>query len=277
MKKSLRFPRCCRAWVFLSFLAWFVPAPAFAQNQPAADAPFFRYSVLAEMIALRFNSPHPFKQLTDYSVFNNPVTLPQSGFSFGARVKNQKDNGLLEPISRLLPPFSIEYVIPLDFFFIKGASFMYYHTEATLFDESVTSNSTTRLSRIPLIKMITYFDFFTASVHFFNPAEEGVDVFLGTGVVNLAGVFEAGFRPRLENNFIKTTQTQNFSAFPVFIRRLGIDANGEIFGFRFSIFLFDKESLIKNNPFVGNPLTPNAKKEIDFEGLLMRAALTFRF
>ena len=277
MRKSSHFLRHCPVWLLFGLLAWVAPLPAFAQNLTPASEPFFRYSILTEMVALRFNSPHPFKQMTDFSVFNTPVTLPQTGLNFETRLKGQKDNGLLEPLLRRMPPFSVEYVIPLDFFFIRGASFMYYHVSVNQFDEELTSNSTTALSRIPLIRMITYFDFATASVHFFNPAAEGVDIFVGASMVNVAGVYEGGFRPRLENNFVETTRIKNFSVFPVFMRRIGIDTNGEFFGLRFTMYLFNRENLIKDNVFFGNPLTPNAKKNIDFEGLLLRTALTFRF
>ena len=36
-----------------------------AAGPPVSDETFFRYSVLTEMSAVRFNTPHPFKQMTE--------------------------------------------------------------------------------------------------------------------------------------------------------------------------------------------------------------------
>lgn len=276
-------------WLFVLFPSTLLQAQEDEQEQQeavaeeavegtiASDETFFRYSILTEMNAVRFNLPHPFRQMTGSSVFDDPNASPQAGLTFGLRIEGQEDNGKIQSFLRSMPPFSIEYVIPTDFFFINGMSFMYYHMAVAHFDSVVAGKAAGKKSRTPLIKMITYFDFVTASVHFFHPREEGVDIFVGLGVVNIDGAYEGGFRGRPENKYVRTTDTKNFDAFPVFIRRIGMDVNGEFFGLRFGMFLFDKEGVITDNVFVGNPLTPKAKESITFQGLVLRAALTFHF
>ncbi|MBF0286330.1 MAG: hypothetical protein HQM14_00815 [SAR324 cluster bacterium] len=251
-------------------------AEGVAGSSVGSSDSFFRFSVLTEMMALRFNDPHPYKQMTGSKKFDDPSAPPQFLGDSSFRINNQEDHGELQPILRPLPAFSVEYVLPLDFFVINGASFMYYHTSTALFDAVVAFQASGAKSTIPLIKMRIYYDLFSASVHFLNPAEEGVDIFAGLGVGSIDGAYEGGFRGRIENDFVRTVETVNFSALPVPFRKVGLDVNGETFGLRFAVYTFSRAEVITKNVFVGNPLTPNANKRINFDGLILRAALTWR-
>ncbi len=289
--------------LFINGLLLYAPASLFAQQEaiPADEAEqlaefeegaegtegvaegsvgpsdsFFRFSVLLEMMALRFNDPHPYKQMTDSSKFDDPAAPPQFLGDSSFRINNQEDNGSLQPLLRPLPAFSVEYVIPMDFFLINGTSFTYYHTSTALFDAVVAFNASGAKSTIPLIKMRIYYDLLSANVHFFNPAEEGIDIFAGLGIGSIDGAYEGGFRGRLENNFVRTVETVNFDAIPIPFRKVGLDVNGETFGLRFVVYVFSRAEVITDNVFVGNPLTPNANEKIYFDGLILRAALTWR-
>ena len=241
-----------------------------------SDETFFRFVIFTEMYAVRFDDPHPYKQMTGSKKFDDTIAIPQTGLEFGGRVNNQEDSGEIQSFMRALPAFSIDYVIPLDLFVINGASIQYYHTSTVHFDAVVAFNATGPKSQTPLIKMASYYDFFGASVHFFHPGEEGLDIFAGLGVLNIDGAYEGGFRGRIENNFTRTVKTVNFDAFPITYRRVGLDVNGDTFGLRFALLVFSRAKVITNNVFVGNELTPKAKKTINFDGLILRAALTWR-
>lgn len=242
---------------------------------PAGDS-FFRFSILTEMMAMRFNTPHPFKQMTGSSSFDNPAAFPGFGL-IGPSVTGQKNYNQVQSILRKLPAFSIEYLMPFDFLFIGGTSFEYYHTATLHMDAIVAFNDKSSKSRIPKITMVTFYDLFSASVHAFNPAEEGVNIFFGIGAGGIDGAYEGGFRGRLENNFTRSLKSVNFGGSTYTFRKVGLDAKGDTFGIKFALYTFSNVAPIKRNVFVGNPLTPEAEKEIYFDGTLIRAALTFRF
>ena len=242
----------------------------------ASDETFFRFSIFTEMFAVRFDDPHPYKQMTGSKKFDDTIAVPQTGLEFGSRVNNQEDNGEIQPFMRALPSFSIDFVVPLDLFIINGASIQYYHTSTIHYDAVVAFNATGPKSQTPLIKMVSYYDFLGASIHFFHPGEEGLDIFAGLGVLNIDGAYEGGFRGRIENNFTRIVETVNFDAFPITYRRVGLDVNGETFGLRFAVLVFSRAEVITDNVFIGNELTPKAKKTVNFDGLILRAALTWR-
>ncbi|MBF0278201.1 MAG: hypothetical protein HQM13_10435 [SAR324 cluster bacterium] len=242
----------------------------------SSDEPFFRFSVMTEMFAMRFDDPHPFKQMTGSKKFDDTIAVPQTGLEFGSRVNFQEDNGDIQPIFRALPSFSIEYVIPVDLFVISGASIEYYHTSTLHLDAVVAFNATGPKSQTPLIKMQTYYDFLSVSAHFFNPGEEGYDIFVGLGVANIDGAYEGGFRGRIENDYVRTVETVNFDAFPISFKKVGLDVIGDIWTFRFTTLVFSRAEVITKNVFVGNELTPDANETINFDGLILRAALLFR-
>ncbi len=241
----------------------------------ASDEPFFRFSAITEMSAVRFNDPHPYKQMTGFNKFDDTMAKPQTGFESRKRVNNQKDSGAIQSFIRALPPFSIEFVIPVDFI-ISGASIEYYHTSTLHLDTEVVANNAKPKHKIPVIEMRTYYDFLSVSAHMFDPGEEGYDLFFGLGLAKISGAYEGGFRGRAENNYIRTVKTANFNAFPISFRKVGLDVIGDIWTFRFATFLFSRAEVITNNVFVGNELTPDAKKTIHFDGLFLRAALMFR-
>jgi len=235
---------------------------------------YFRFGILTELIALRFSDPHPFKQMTGDDAFDETLSNPSLGLDFGFQVNGQENNEI-QAIFRPLPPFSIEYVSPLDLlFFDGGVSFEYYHTAYTMKDNIAVTDKLK--SKIPFINMQIYFDYFKANLFFSHPRDDFA-IFTGIGIGIIEGAYEGGFRAREENDFISSRKTIQFSAIPATIRQIGIDLNGDIFDWRFELIQLVKTEVITNNVFDGDPITPDAQSSIFFGGIIIRVGLLFHF
>lgn len=234
-----------------------------------------------EWSAVRYDYPHPFKQLTGYNVFNNPsprMLTPIDHFLHEGEEMIPEFDTALDRALFVVPPFSVERLLPSDFL-ISGISLMFYHTSYYEDDELILGNKAEEdLSQIPIVRMKTHFELFTISVHpFTDPSEEGVDFYLGIGSGIVHGAYEGGFRARAENDYVRTTEIKSYQGPAGVLRRMGIDINGETFGFRFAIIVLDRKAVVMkgdDNIFYGNPLTPDALEEISFTGVILRIGLT---
>ncbi len=239
----------------------------------AAGEPFIRLGVF-EFSAMRFNDPHPFEAMTGNDAFQNPFAPPQMSFDYAYRPDGMEDTGVLQPILRALPPFSFEYVWPgLAFGF--DVALLYYHTTSAHLDRIVAFQHTGPKSSYPILKMKVHYDFIGPTFHFLSASDEGLDIYVGFGVASIDGAYEGGFRGSAENDFVRTTKTKNFDAIVSF-RRVGLDINGETFGFRFALNLISNTPVITDNFFVGQAQTPDASNDVSFQGTLIIAALTWR-
>lgn len=237
---------------------------------------FFRFGVM-DVVSMRYNTPHPFEQMTNLGKFSEPGNVLHYSFDYLVRVNRQTEGRTIDKITHAIPPLSIEYVIPMDLFFTNAISIIYYHTTTLQLDAAVARTASGPKSQTPLLKMKTYYDLVAVDLHpFTDPGAEGLDVNFGLGVGKTEGAYEAGFRSRIENNFTRTTVTRNFSKFPITFKRIALDVNGDTFGFRFALWIINKDVVITNNPFVGNELTPNAGNNVNMAGVLLQAGMTFR-
>ncbi|MGK5092685.1 hypothetical protein WDW89_11810 [Deltaproteobacteria bacterium TL4] len=252
-----------------------------------------------DMSSPRFNSPHPYKQMTNSAAFDEPST-PMTVMRQGeqalcqtdetvepAVVECQTNETLEQQVVDTLPSFSLERVVPYDVPLVNAFSFMYYHTAFFALDSLVGRLSRDIVSRgsRPLIKMKTYYDMFTVSIHPMGfPGEEGIDINFGAGFTKIQGVYEGGFRGQSRNAWQRKTKQQRFASDMIPVRRLAIDLNGETFGFRFAILLVSEGTVIegKENVFIGwkdlegKEYTPGASDNISFGGLVIRAVVTWK-
>lgn len=255
-----------------------------AEGGGGGGASFWRLGVL-EVVSLRFNDPHPYKQLTGSSAFNEPAVSMLMSTDYGEKVQDQETEGYREIIMHNLPPFSVEYVAAMDFFFMYGFSIEYYHTTTLDFDAVVARNAqVSPKSRIPLLKMKSYYDMVSFNAFLFtDPTTDYLSFSFGLGLAQIEGSYRAGFRGRLENNFVRRTFTEKFQAFPVSFRRMALDLQGETLGFRFAVITINDEPVITDNTFMNDQLIdetratlPHAGKEAHFEGAMLRAAMIWK-
>lgn len=262
-----------------------VPQPLNQQRPPGQnrgqpmESGFWRIGVL-ELMSPRFNDPHPFKSMTGSNQFDNPRSSAASTVDYLETIKEPPSVSFTQRILHNIPPISIDYLYPYDFW-IKAVSFGYYHTTSYEEDTLIRGTAEGARSLSPLIRMKTYYDLAYFLVHpFFDPTNPGVDFHLGLGIGSIEGYYMGGYRGRIENGFRRITAIKKFNALPITFKEIGLDTNGEVFGARFSLFMLNKETVISGdeNLFLDNPfgLAPKAGKNTSFSGILMRVALTIK-
>ena len=155
------------------------------------------------------------------------------------------------PFLKALPTFSLEYILPTNYFVGIGLTFAY--TNIWLDDEKARSATigADPSYATPLLRLASHFYMFSASIHPFGvPKTEDMDVFMGLGVSRVESTLKYGIRanPTI-SDYAAVTQTQlSGSTGTMPFRRMGIASGGESFGFMLE-FLFPGKSEIIDNPF----------------------------
>lgn len=251
-------------------------SPAAASSGGALGEDFFRIGVL-DVTSMRYNQPHPFEQMTGRGKFKAPASNSENSLEWTSRVPGQNETRTSDKIMHALPPFSIEYVFPTDYFFMYGFSIKYNHT-ATYLDDSIASGARSVSSTTPIIVMKTYYDLIGINFHpFTDPSQEGVDFNFGIGTGKVDGVYQAGFRAQADNNYRRSTVLRTFEKAPFFFRHVALDLNGSTFGLRLAMFMITRAVYITDNYFYKNTLTPDALSSIDFSGIMLQVGMTIRF
>ena len=211
---------------------------------------------------------HPFYQMTGTNRFKGgsgffgSTTLdPGSNLYPNVHHKNEdghsdKDGFLTKlfsniPFLKALPTFSLEYILPTNYFVGIGLTFAY--TNIWLDDEKVRSATigANPSYATPLLRLASHFYMFSASIHPFGvPKTEDLDVFMGFGMSRVESTLKYGIRanPTI-GDYAAVTQTKlSGSTGTMPFRRMGIASGGESFGFMLE-FLFPGKSEIIDNPF----------------------------
>ena len=158
------------------------------------------------------------------------------------------------PFLRGIPTFSLEYILPTDYFFGIGLSFAY--TNIWL-DDEIARAATTGADpsyATPLVRLTSHFYMFSTSIHPFGvPNPDDIDIFLGIGLSRIESTLRYGIRKNPDiSEYAPITKTELSSSSGTFpYRRLGIASGGESFGFLLEFLLTDENEII-DNPFSSN-------------------------
>ena len=216
---------------------------------------------------------HPFYQMTGNNRFKGgsgffgTTTLEPGNNSINPNIfyKNEdghgdKDGFLTKlfsyiPLLKALPTFSLEYILPTDYFVGIGLTFAY--TNIWLDDESARSATfgADPSYATPLLRLASHFYMFSASIHPFGvPKTEDVDFFMGLGMSRVESTLRYGFHsnPQFDYAAVKQTKLSGSTGTMPF-RRMGIASGGESFGFMLE-FLFPLKSEFIDNPFAADTI-----------------------
>ena len=254
-------------------LLLFVPV-AYAQEETVASSTGVRNAVWRigfwEILHQTFSNDdtHPFYQMTGTNRFkggsgffgSTTLDLEKNGLNPNVHYKNEdghsdKDGFLTKlfsniPFLKSLPTFSLEYILPTNYFVGIGLTFAY--TNIWLDDDKAKSATigADPSYATPLLRLASHFYMFSASVHPFGvPKTADMDVFMGIGVSRVESTMRYGIHANPQYEYAAVTKTQlSGSTGTMPFRRMGIASGGESFGFMLE-FLFTAESEFLDNPF----------------------------
>ena len=211
---------------------------------------------------------HPFYQMTGTNRFkggsgffgSTTLDMGKNGLNPNVHYKNEdghsdKDGFLTKlfsniPFLKALPTFSLEYILPTNYFVGIGLTFAY--TNIWLDDEKARSATigADPSYATPLLRLASHFYMFSASIHPFGvPKTEDMDVFMGFGVSRVESTLRYGIHANPQFDYAADTQSKlSGSTGTMPFRRMGIASGGESFGFMLE-FLFPAESEFLDNPF----------------------------
>ena len=154
------------------------------------------------------------------------------------------------PFLKALPTFSLEYIIPTNYFVGIGLTFAY--TNIWLDDEKAKSATigADPSYATPLLRLASHFYMFSASIHPFGvPKTEDMDFFMGLGVSRVESTMKYGIRaiPKIVGAEVTQTKLSGSTGTMPF-RRMGIASGGDSFGFMLEILFLGKSEFI-DNPF----------------------------
>jgi len=170
------------------------------------------------------------------------------------------------PVINGIPTFSLEYILPTDFF--AGIGLCIAYTNIWLEDETAraaTSGGDPNYAT-PLIRMASHFYMLSAAIHPFGvPRTDDFDIFLGVGIARVESTLRYGIRanPNI-SDYASTTKTEiNGSVGSLPFRRMGISTGGESFGFLLE-FLFTGKDEIIDNPFFSDTVIDATIYEVTY-------------
>ena len=215
---------------------------------------------------------HPFYQMTGTNrfkggsgFFGSTTLEPGSNLYPNVQHKNEdghsdKDGFLTKlfsniPFLKTLPTFSLEYILPTNYFVGIGLTFAY--TNIWLDDQTAKSATlgADPSYATPLLRLASHFYMFSASIHPFGvPKTEDMDVFMGLGMSRVESTLKYGIHANPQFDYAPVTQTQlSGSTGTMPFRRIGIASGGDSFGFMLE-FLFPLKSEFIDNPFAVDPI-----------------------
>jgi len=217
---------------------------------------------------------HPFYQMTGTNRFNGgsgffgSTTLEPGNNRLNPNIHHKNDDGHDDkdgfltklfsniPLLKSLPTFSLEYILPTNYFVGIGLTFAY--TNIWLVDVKVRSATmgADPPYATPLLRMASHFYMFSASIHPFGvPKTEDIDVFMGFGMARVESTLRYGIRanPTIDGYSTETQTRLSGSTGSLPFRRMGIASGGESFGFMLE-FMFPGKSEIIDNPFASDTI-----------------------
>jgi hypothetical protein len=239
-------------------------APGAAAAAPAAPAggpggTFTRFTFLT-LDQWSFVT-HPYEQITGDGDFKTSRAAAGGSFSLGGAPTDANANSLTKLIHNL-PPFGFEWGRSTDVFLPKAftVGFDFYHFYQ--FDTNAA-----RHGSVPPIATDTFLYNACVRVFAFDPTKPGINYFLGVGL----GILEGTMRAKPYSG--QSAEFVSYSQNPFGTTRMGLDAKGENFGFRYELLLVNADRVnLAKNPYPGSTL-----KTIDFSGAIIRLGLFYEF
>ncbi|MEL0330145.1 MAG: hypothetical protein VXB74_15985, partial [Deltaproteobacteria bacterium] len=154
---------------------------------------FFEFDVLT----FREGKDHVFYQMTGFRGFDGGSGARNLSIDWnyekmlllgGDEDGHEEVENEVEQILHSLPPFSLEYIIPLQLGFLDSAvSVMGGYTQTYLTDQSGRNPQKENNSAIyPLIRLRSHYYSFGGSVYLTGmPEPRGTDIFFGIGLMNI--------------------------------------------------------------------------------------------
>lgn len=254
------------------------------QAQSVGTGSFWRLGFY-EWTTLRFQGDHPFYEMTRSRYFEEGntglnSTQDNTGLFLDDDVSHNTDASAFSKIAHALPPFSLEYIMPIETEWVKAHSFAMYYTNTWLTDQTA-QNDAKSLSQVPLIEMRNHqylfsYNFFLA----FPPGPDQTELYYGIGLAHIESSIRNGIRSHGSNRPQSRDQIDVIDYYqspqPIFFQRAGLTTSAENFGISLEMYFLGKA------PAMGNPfrddevrrvmVTPDRplKKEISLQGLLLR-------
>ena len=215
---------------------------------------------------------------------------------------HEKVESQFEQILHSLPPFSLEYIVPLQLGFLDSAvSVMGGYTQTYLTDQSGKNPQKESNSAVyPLIRLRSHYYIFGGSVYLTGmPEPRGTDIFFGVGLMNVQSTLRAGIR-------VTTVDPEDWADYglggngvtelsasqgTVFFQRAGLAVNGENYGFNLDA-LFTGDTEVIDNPYadgigpipredydlrVDSLVSNDIPDRVSLHGVLIRAAISYTF
>ena len=268
---------------------------------------FFEFSTLT----FREGKDHVFYQMTKFKGFDGGSGARNLSIDWnyekmfllgGDEDGHEKVESQFEQILHSLPPFSLEYIVPLQSGFLDSAvSVMGGYTQTYLTDQSGKNPQKESNSAVyPLIRLRSHYYIFGGSVYLTGmPEPRGTDIFFGVGLMNVQSTLRAGIR-------VTTVDPEDWADYglggngvtelsasqgTVFFQRAGLAVNGENYGFNLDA-LFTGDTEVIDNPYadgigpipredydlrVDSLVSNDIPDRVSLHGVLIRAAISYTF
>ena len=283
------------------------------QAQPGSMGGIYRLSFFEfSTLTFREGKDHVFYQMTGFRGFDGGSGARNLSIDWnyekmlllgGDEDGHEKVESQFEQILHSLPPFSLEYIVPLQLGFLDSAvSVMGGYTQTYLTDQSgknpqKMNNSAT----YPLIRLRSHYYIFGGSVYLTGmPEPRGTDIFFGFGLMNIQSTLRAGIRATTVDPVVWANSyglggngvtELSASQGTVFFQRAGLAVNGENYGFNLDA-LFTGDTEVIDNPYadgigpipredfdlkVDSLVSNDIPDRVSLRGVLLRAAITYTF
>jgi hypothetical protein len=208
---------------------------------------------------------HPFYQITEDPAYAGGKAAGSLLTSIGRRGTDENASFLLKLI-HALPPFGIEGVMGINAAFPRGIGWGFDFSPLTQNDVDAASGGGT----VTAIQTDTYYYSGALRFYFFSPNEPGINYFVGLGLGFIEGTMEVPVAA-------SPSLYVNYAQYPVGSTRLGLEALGESWGFRYELMVINAQEVkLDSNPYdyLGDGANPTT---IDFSGSMVRLSLFYQF
>jgi hypothetical protein len=283
------------------------------QAQPGSMSGIYRLSFFEfSTLTFREGKDHVFYQMTGFRGFDGGSGARNLSIDWnyekmlllgGDEDGHEKVESQFEQILHSLPPFSLEYIVPLQLGFLDSAvSVMGGYTQTYLTDQSGKNPQKESNSAVyPLIRLRSHYYIFGGSVYLTGmPEPRGTDIFFGFGLMNIQSTLRAGIRATTVDPVVWANSyglggngvtELSASQGTVFFQRAGLAVNGENYGFNLDA-LFTGDTEVIDNPYadgigpipredfdlkVDSLVSNDIPDRVSLRGVLLRAAITYTF
>jgi hypothetical protein len=283
------------------------------QAQPGSMGGIYRLSFFEfSTLTFREGKDHVFYQMTGFRGFDGGSGARNLSIDWnyekmlllgGDEDGHEKVESQFEQILHSLPPFSLEYIVPLQLGFLDSAvSVMGGYTQTYLTDQSGKNPQKESNSAVyPLIRLRSHYYIFGGSVYLTGmPEPRGTDIFFGFGLMNIQSTLRAGIRATTVDPVVWANSyglggngvtELSASQGTVFFQRAGLAVNGENYGFNLDA-LFTGDTEVIDNPYadgigpiqredfdlkVDSLVSNDIPDRVSLRGVLLRAAITYTF